>query len=54
MFEFITERDTLKAMKFKALSSRKAAGYDEVPAQFINVLGSKLVKPLTLLINSIL
>ena len=48
-FTFITERDTLKAMK--ALSTKKAAGYDELPAQFIKKLGVKLVKPLTLLLN---
>ena len=46
---FVTERETINVMK--SLSSKKAAGYDDIPAQFIKKLGSALVKPLTQLIN---
>ena len=46
---FVSEVETKKAVKL--LSSKKAAGYDEIPAQFIKKIGSKLYKPLTLLIN---
>ena len=46
---FVTERETVNYMK--SLSSKKAAGYDDIPAQFIKKLDSALVKPLTQLIN---
>ena len=49
MFKFVSEHEVRKVIK--GLSSKKAAGYDELPAQFIKKIAFKLVKPLTWLIN---
>lgn len=48
-FRFVTEKET--ALTIKSLSSKKAAGYDELPTSFIKRISTKLVKPLNLLIN---
>ena len=48
-FRFVTDMEVEKAIK--ALSEKKAAGFDEIPAKFIKRLGTKLVKPICLLIN---
>lgn len=49
MFKFVSEYEVRKTIK--TLSTNKAAGYDEIPAQFIKKIAIKLVKPLTMLIN---
>ena len=49
MFKFVCEHEVRKIIK--SLSSKKAAGHDELPAQFIKKIAFKLVKPLTWLIN---
>ena len=49
MFSFTTERETMKHIK--QLSTKKAAGYDEIPAKFVKKLGVHVAKPLTQLIN---
>ena len=49
MFRFTTERETIKHIK--QLSTKKAAGYDEIPTKFVKKIGIKLAKPLTQLIN---
>ena len=49
MFRFSTEVEIRRVIK--TLSSKKAAGYDEIPAQFIRRIGMKLVKPLCLIFN---
>jgi hypothetical protein len=45
IFRFVSEKEVIKVLK--GLSSKKASGFDEIPAQFIKKLGSKLTKPLT-------
>jgi hypothetical protein len=49
IFKFVSEHEVRKAIQ--SLSVKKAAGYDEIPAQFIKKIAIKLVKPLTMLIN---
>ena len=49
IFKFVREAEVRKMIK--NLSTKKAAGYDEIPAQLVKKIGSKLVKPLTTLIN---
>ena len=49
MFRFVSERDVAKAIK--KLSTKKAAGYDELPAKLIKNISIKIIKPVTLLIN---
>jgi hypothetical protein len=49
IFRFVTEREVTKLIN--SLSSKKASGYDEIPAQFIKKLRHKLARPLTALIN---
>ena len=49
MFRFVTEKEVLKIIK--SLSTKKAPGYDEIPAKFIKHLSSILLKAITLLIN---
>ena len=49
MFRFVSERDVAKAIK--TLSTKKAAGYDELPAKLIKNISIKIIKPMTLLIN---
>lgn len=49
LFRFVGEREVAKTIK--ALSIKKAAGYDELPAQFIKKLSKHMIKPITLLIN---
>ena len=49
MFRFVSERDVAKAIK--NLSTKKAAGYDELPAKLIKNISIKIIKPVTLLIN---
>ena len=45
-------REITKAIK--AMSEKKAAGFDEIPAKFIKEIGVKLVRPITLLFRCIL
>jgi hypothetical protein len=49
MFRFTTEKETLRHIR--KLSTKKAAGYDEIPAIFVKNIGTKLAKPLTQLMN---
>ena len=49
IFRFVSEREVAKVIN--SLSKKKAAGYDELPVQFIKNLGRIIVKPMTLLIN---
>ena len=49
MFRFTTERETIK--QIRQLCTKKAAGYDEIPAKFVKKTSSKLARPLTQLIN---
>ena len=49
IFRFATEVEVRRVIK--ALSNKKAAGYDEIPAQFIKTIGTKLVKPICLMFN---
>ena len=47
--KFVSEVEIRKIIK--GLSTKKAAGYDEIPALFVKKISTKLVKPLTLLMN---
>jgi len=49
MFRFVTKKEVTKIIK--ALCTKKAAGYDEIPVQFIKNIGMELLEPLTKLIN---
>ena len=49
IFRFVTELEVRNTIK--QLSVKKAAGFDELPAQFIKKIATGLIKPLTLLIN---
>ena len=49
IFRFVTQREVLKCIK--ELSTKKAAGYDELPALFVKKIGLKLARPLTQLMN---
>ena len=49
LFRFVAERETLKYIK--QLSVKKAAGYDEIPANFVKRTGAILAKPITHLMN---
>ena len=49
MFRFTTEVEIRRVIK--SLSTKKAAGYDEIPAQFIKKIGMKLTKPICQLFN---
>ena len=49
IFRFVSDFDVRKAIK--SLSTKKAAGYDEIPALFIKKIAVKLIKPITMLIN---
>lgn len=48
-FDEVTENDTRKALK--ALSTKKASGYDEVPINFLKNIIKHLIKPLTRICN---
>lgn len=48
-FSEIMENDVRKVIK--GLSSKKAAGYDEIPMKFIKMTSHNLVKPMTILAN---
>lgn len=48
-FRFVTEKEIVKTIK--AMPSKKATGHDEIPISFIKKIRTKLIKPLSLLIN---
>lgn len=48
-FRFVTKKEIIKTIR--SLSSRKAAGFDEIPAQLIKRIGPELAESLTFLIN---
>jgi len=48
-FRFVSEREVAEVLN--KLSTKKAAGYDELPPKFIKNLRKILIKPMTLLVN---
>ena len=49
IFRFVTRKEVSNVIK--SLSSKKAAGFDEIPAKLVKTLGPQLMNALTLLIN---
>lgn len=51
-FSEVTTSDVLKIMK--ALSTKKASGFDEIPIKFIKMAKSQLAKPMMIIVNKCL